>query len=243
MIEYMCNDCERWIGTHESVTIYNYIRPFYKIDLTDKKSIGFRPGYSVMFDKSFKIEKSFIIKQHKLVCNVCATLPCYTLLDGFIIAEYNTNLRITGITYSTHMLTESLHADVDSEYYDYVTNNMQKEKKGNNPHFKRSIMKRFIGYAVLPVIAIVGLASCASDKTQFDDAKTGKVDDTAQFVMTNVDGFPNVAFRCFTGPDIASGGVPNGIYTTTRASDNLKIVVNDPQCPGYDSTKPTVGIP
>lgn len=104
-------------------------------------------------------------------------------------------------------------------------------------------MNKIIIGSVAAGLLILGVGACGSDQHQLDDAKVGTVDDKTQFVMTNLDGFPNVAFRCFAGPDVAAGGQQNGIYTTTRTADMLKIVVNDPQCPGYDSTKPTVGIP
>jgi hypothetical protein len=83
------------------------------------------------------------------------------------------------------------------------------------------------------------LGACGSDNNQLDDAPVGEIDDSPQFVMTNLDGFPNIGFRCFSGPDV-EGTLPTGIYTTTRDNDNFKIVVNDPQCPGYDAGFPTV---
>lgn len=97
-------------------------------------------------------------------------------------------------------------------------------------------MKRAI---IIGACVALGLTACGDDNTQLDDATVGVVDDTPQFVMTNLDGFPNVAFRCFEGPDVTDG-VPTGVYTTTRETDNLKLVINDPQCPGYDPAIPTV---
>lgn len=83
-------------------------------------------------------------------------------------------------------------------------------------------MKRSIGIAIA-AIATLGLAACSRDE-QLDDAPVGQIDDTPSFIMTNVDQFPNIAFRCY--------GV-NGIYTTTReAAGAITIVANDPQCGG-----------
>lgn len=82
-------------------------------------------------------------------------------------------------------------------------------------------MKKVIA-SVAAVAAIATLSACGVDDTQLDDAPVGVVDDSAIFVMTNVDEFPNVAARCF--------GV-NGIYTTTRNyGDAITIVVSDPEC-------------
>lgn len=102
--------------------------------------------------------------------------------------------------------------------------------------------KKILGIAVITGAVVIG-AGCTQQKHEFDDAKVGSVDDAPQFVMTNLDGYPNVAFRCFTGPDLVTPGVPTGIYTTTREADNFKMVVNDPQCPTYDPTKPTYVVP
>ncbi len=82
--------------------------------------------------------------------------------------------------------------------------------------------------ACLAVGLTVTLAACGPDGTQLDDAPVGIVDDTPQFVMTNLDGFPNVAVRCYGG---------NGIYTTTREyGDAITIIVADPECVDGDPT-------
>lgn len=84
-------------------------------------------------------------------------------------------------------------------------------------------MRPLLALAALVTFGTVA-AACGSDNTQLDDAPVGVVDDTPSFIMTNVDSFPNVAFRCL--------GV-NGIYTTTReAAGAITIVANDPQCGG-----------
>lgn len=90
-------------------------------------------------------------------------------------------------------------------------------------------MKRFI---IAAVAATLVLASCGADNTQLDDAPVGQIDDTPSFIMTNVDQFPNIAFRCMGA---------NGLYTTTReGAGALKIVVNDPECKAYNPNIATV---
>jgi hypothetical protein len=75
---------------------------------------------------------------------------------------------------------------------------------------------------VAAAAAALTLAACGSDQTQFDDAPVGVVDDQPQFVMTNLDGFPNIAFRCVGN---------HGFYTTTRAyGDAVNVIENDPNC-------------
>lgn len=90
-------------------------------------------------------------------------------------------------------------------------------------------MKRI---SVLLVAATLAVSACAADEQQLNDAPLGQMDDSPQFVMTNLDQFPNVAFRCFGA---------NGIYTTTReAAGAITIVVNDPECPDYNPDVATV---
>lgn len=86
------------------------------------------------------------------------------------------------------------------------------------------MLKKVMAASCLLAALALGLSACGSNDTQLNDAPVGKIDDAPTFVMTNADGFPNVAFRC--------KGV-NGIYTTTReGAGALHIVANDPECKG-----------
>jgi hypothetical protein len=81
--------------------------------------------------------------------------------------------------------------------------------------------------AAVPTI-VIGIAACG-DQSQFDDANVGAIDDTPQFVMTNLDGFPNIAARCFGG---------HLILTTTRDyGDAVNINWDDPMCADGDVTE------
>ena len=87
--------------------------------------------------------------------------------------------------------------------------------------------------AALALVTAATAAGCAvDDQTQLDDAPVGELDDVPQKVLTNLDQFPNIAVRCYGA---------NGVYTTTRDyGDALTIVVNDPECPGFDPAGATV---
>lgn len=81
----------------------------------------------------------------------------------------------------------------------------------------------------LAAAAAITLAACGADTTQFDDANVGAVDDTPQFVMTNLDGFPNLAVRCLGN---------HLVVTTTRSyGDAVNINWDDPMCENGDVTE------
>lgn len=76
------------------------------------------------------------------------------------------------------------------------------------------------------VVAGLALAACGDTDGEFDDATVGVIDDVPQFVMTNLDEYPNLAVRCF-GPHL--------IITTTRDyGDAVNINWNDPMCEDGD---------
>lgn len=88
-------------------------------------------------------------------------------------------------------------------------------------------MKKSHLIAGVAAAATLVTAASSCENEQFRDAPVGVVDDVPQFVMTNLDGFPNIAFRCLG---------PNGIYTTTRDyGDGLTIVTNDPVCENQEA--------
>ena len=66
-------------------------------------------------------------------------------------------------------------------------------------------------------------AGCSSDPNDgAGDAPIATVDRTGWTILNNVDGYPNVAFRCLG---------PNGIYTTRGdVTRQLEVIPNDPLC-------------
>ena len=87
--------------------------------------------------------------------------------------------------------------------------------------------RRLVAASAIASLAV--LSACKEQKDELDDAPVGIIDDAPQFVMTNLDQFPNIAVRCYGG---------NGIYTTTRDyGDAITIVVSDPECAVGNPTK------
>ena len=72
---------------------------------------------------------------------------------------------------------------------------------------------------------MVALGACSPDpQGGAGDAPIGTVQQKPWTVLNNIDGFPNVATRCYEG---------NGIYVTRSAGDNsdsLVVIPNDPAC-------------
>ncbi len=71
----------------------------------------------------------------------------------------------------------------------------------------------------------VSLYACSEDEG-LSDAPVGVVDDSATFVMTNSDQFPNLAVRCYEGALI--------ITTTRDYGDAVNIVPDFPACADGD---------
>lgn len=87
-------------------------------------------------------------------------------------------------------------------------------------------MRRPTAVPVLALTAaLIGVGACAADPNDgAGDAPIGAVEKEPWTVMNNIDGFPNVATRCYGG---------NGIYVTRSAgdsSDALVVVRDDPAC-------------
>jgi hypothetical protein len=85
--------------------------------------------------------------------------------------------------------------------------------------------------SVALVAAVAGLAACTPDpKDGAGDAPIASVEQDPWVVLNNVDGYPNIAFRCRGG---------NGIYVTRSAddsSDTMQVVPNDPACSAATGT-------
>jgi len=78
------------------------------------------------------------------------------------------------------------------------------------------------------------LLGCSPDpKGGAGDAPIGSVEQQPWVVLNNIDGYPNVATRCYKG---------NGIYVTRSAgdqSDALVVIRDDPACRGATAPEST----